>query len=450
MALKPSVIYPGQVSIADLASYPYGKAQNDLVEGDGIGTPLEEKLVNEIFGFQQALLVDAGITPSNAPEAVGSSQYLDAIKKIANGALILHRGAQEWQSVQVGGSLIDYPFLVAPLQSSLWFPGRQSIVAVGSNDAPAAVYLRSQDGTEWDPGTGNAFDMYSGNLLQQPVCVAPGAGGEWLMGINQSGDGLVRRVTSHGNGFNDRVPSGATNVTAVHYALGRYLVALGSGVVERSATFTSGWTASSTFASSMTLATEGVPGGEFADDGVSVILLCTRCIFSSSDRFRVWKSTDLGATWTQAFAGDAGITGMNIVWDAAAGKFYALQSNGKLHSSPDGSVWTSVGTTVVTEANGAIVKHGTLAVAGKCLAKLIAPAASASSHYGGILYSTDGGASWFPSLFAKGFGNISTDVTITARDPEALIAANGRFYVSDGLKVFRSGVLAAPTLSAFP
>jgi hypothetical protein len=41
MALNPSVTYSGQVATTDLGGYPLGKAQDELVSGDGTGTPLE-------------------------------------------------------------------------------------------------------------------------------------------------------------------------------------------------------------------------------------------------------------------------------------------------------------------------------------------------------------------------------------------------------------------------
>src|ERR1700753_3460764 len=82
MALNPKLRYPGQVPVG-ASGYPYGAAQNDLVEDDGTGTPYEKDLVNDVFGFQQALLAEASITPSGEPDAVGASDYLNALKVVA-------------------------------------------------------------------------------------------------------------------------------------------------------------------------------------------------------------------------------------------------------------------------------------------------------------------------------------------------------------------------------
>ena len=81
MAIAPKDIYVGQV--ASDAAYPYGKARNLSVEGDGTGTPWEEKHVNDLWGFLQSLLDAVDATPSGTPDKVGASQYLDAIEAIA-------------------------------------------------------------------------------------------------------------------------------------------------------------------------------------------------------------------------------------------------------------------------------------------------------------------------------------------------------------------------------
>ena len=80
MAINPSVKYAGKIT-APSVEYPLGKAQNITVPGDGTGTPWEKDLLNDIFGFQQALLGDAGEAPSGIPDKVGASQYLKVLFK---------------------------------------------------------------------------------------------------------------------------------------------------------------------------------------------------------------------------------------------------------------------------------------------------------------------------------------------------------------------------------
>lgn len=81
MALVPSAAYPSQTD-AD-ANYPQGKARNAGSFQDGTGTPLEKNWVNDLWGFEQALLAAGGVTPSGTPDQVGASDYLTATKAVA-------------------------------------------------------------------------------------------------------------------------------------------------------------------------------------------------------------------------------------------------------------------------------------------------------------------------------------------------------------------------------
>lgn len=83
MAIKPDVLYPGKITPAS-SQYPYGKARNVSTPGDGTGTPWEENIVNDIFGFQQAILDAGSVIPSGTPDYVGASQYLTALQNVVN------------------------------------------------------------------------------------------------------------------------------------------------------------------------------------------------------------------------------------------------------------------------------------------------------------------------------------------------------------------------------
>lgn len=77
----PSSKYPANTAV-DLVNYPQGKARNVTASGDGTGTPLDKDWVNDWFGFQQALVALAGITPNGTPDTAVSSQALQAIQAI--------------------------------------------------------------------------------------------------------------------------------------------------------------------------------------------------------------------------------------------------------------------------------------------------------------------------------------------------------------------------------
>jgi len=79
MAIIPNNEYASQVASGD-AGWPLGKAKNVVVSGDGTGTPLDSEWLNDLWGFLQAVLAEAGATASGNPDRVGASQYLDAIQ----------------------------------------------------------------------------------------------------------------------------------------------------------------------------------------------------------------------------------------------------------------------------------------------------------------------------------------------------------------------------------
>jgi hypothetical protein len=112
MAIRPKIQYGPQVEAGD-PGYPYGKARNNSVPGDGSGTPYEEDLVNDIFGMQQSLLVEAGVTPSGVPDKVGASDYLDAILQLIENGLIALTGRESvWTAQNFFTSTIQFLGLV--------------------------------------------------------------------------------------------------------------------------------------------------------------------------------------------------------------------------------------------------------------------------------------------------------------------------------------------------
>lgn len=74
--------YPSQAA-ADGVNYPLaGKARNVVASGDNTGTPLEKDWMNDLFGWQQALMAQASLTPNGAVETQIASQLLQAIQSI--------------------------------------------------------------------------------------------------------------------------------------------------------------------------------------------------------------------------------------------------------------------------------------------------------------------------------------------------------------------------------
>lgn len=93
MALDYTDRYPGQVDTGD-PNFPHGKAQDISVEGDGSGTPFQADIVNDIWGFLQAILVAAALTPSGLVDNANVSQYLSGLELIFDANNVTHQGVQ--------------------------------------------------------------------------------------------------------------------------------------------------------------------------------------------------------------------------------------------------------------------------------------------------------------------------------------------------------------------
>jgi hypothetical protein len=104
MALIPKDAYPDQV-VDDDPAYPQGKARNVLIAGDNTGTPFEQAWLNDLWGFLQALLGGAGITPSGDPDKVGASQYLEALTELFDNAEEIAQLTGEFHTVEASGTL---------------------------------------------------------------------------------------------------------------------------------------------------------------------------------------------------------------------------------------------------------------------------------------------------------------------------------------------------------
>lgn len=114
MAINPESRYPGKINPAS-TDYPYGAARNITLPGDGTGTPWEAAIVNDLFGFQQALLARAGVTPSGDPDTAVTSQYLTALS-----ALVMSR-IRTYADLQA----VDTSEITAVNLDELW-PGNQT------------------------------------------------------------------------------------------------------------------------------------------------------------------------------------------------------------------------------------------------------------------------------------------------------------------------------------
>jgi hypothetical protein len=176
MAINPSIRYSGRTDTSDPA-YPRGKARNVAVVGDGTGTPWEKDLVNDLFGFQQALLGAALIVPSGTPDKVGASQYLDAVELAAEGAhavfSVTHPafGADPTGGVDCAAAFNAANGAAAALGGRLFIP---------PGSFKTTTPLVTTPGVTWEGVSGKSF-VYINHATNNLLRLSAGVGGQGVV-----------------------------------------------------------------------------------------------------------------------------------------------------------------------------------------------------------------------------------------------------------------------------
>jgi len=291
MALVPSSRYPGQTDSA--AVYPHGKARNAGSFQDGTGTPLEKDWLNDLWGFLQALLTNAKITPSGSPDEVGASQYLEAVQYAANAA----------SERTVLGTWTTLAGAFSQSQSDvLWSDDLELFVTVG---ASSTAYT-SPDAINWTsraPGA-NVTALAASSSLG---IVAVGNTGA----VTHSTDAVTWAAQTSGT-----VES--LQGVAVHGAL---FIAVGNAGTIITSPDGAAWTARTSGVAVQLL-------GVGTDGTLAVVVGASGTILTSPD----------GITWTAQTSGVAVSLG-DVVWNGSL--FIVAGSSGTILTSPDGITWTA-------------------------------------------------------------------------------------------------------------
>jgi len=392
MALDPKTRYPGQVSTLD-PGYPNGKAQNIVVVNDGTGTPWEQDLVNDFLGFEQALLDAARITPTNTPDKVGASQYLDALRDACRRE-IQKKQAINWPE---RGSFHDAGDLVTPdgPVDIAWAPtlgvslGGRYVVISPSNTSGFRPWS-SEDGTEWDhSGLNNAAYQC---VAYGKINGAPGFLMTWAAptGYYTSVDGLAWGPLSA------TVPAHAVACWAESLSL--WVLAGDAGVIYTSPTGLAGsWTVRTT------------PGAWVSGCGGARRIVWNGSLFvilPLGSYSKCLTSPD-GINWTERALGGSGLW-VGVAYSSYDGLWMAIGNGLGYSTSPDGLTWTL--TPGPPAAND-------LAVIGPLWVMV-----TQSASFGGIAYSTNKGASW--STVAVGNHRVAT------AGWNRIVVADGRFVVA--------------------
>jgi hypothetical protein len=108
MAINPQVKYSGKVTPGN-SDYPYGSARNVTTPNDGTGTPWDDDAINDVFGFQQALLGGDGIVPSGNAETSLVSQYMQGLEAIIKKRMRVYANTGDTNDIssKIGGIVND-------------------------------------------------------------------------------------------------------------------------------------------------------------------------------------------------------------------------------------------------------------------------------------------------------------------------------------------------------
>ena len=334
MSLIPSSRYPAQTDTAP--AYPQGKARNAGSYQDGTGTPLEKDWINDIWGFMQALIVRAGITPSGTPDEVGASDALDAVDAIATSNAQHQISATRLRMRQIG---IPNPF--ASVTTGLGVISRAAtdggvIAAKGGSTGVHIVY----DDDETDP-TGSLVSVTS-------VVTGIARNGSRLLAIG-SGGNFCCFSTNEGASWSAGSALAAAAIDIVYNVThSRFMASfVVSEDVAQDVDGASTWTS---VATGLTSAQSGIA---VLSDGTTVV-----AGLDGSGDVDFAVSGNGGGTWSVAGgtvpnAGDYDDSGW-VTGDGGATVFHAGRAIGgtelRVCSSTDGLAWTLIAT-VVTGVN---------------------------------------------------------------------------------------------------
>jgi len=354
--------FPTQMDGTDLGNYPYGKARNIVVPGDGTGSPWVAAVLNDIFGFQQKLLTEAGISPSGNPETILASNYWDALINAIDANVPLPSTIEIGDPVR--GILWTLNTNHSPTGSKQWngvaYGKDGRFVAVAITGGADRVMYSPDGGLNWFTGnliTANDWRKvaYSPTLDRFVAVASSGAGNRAMTsddgGLNWTvwgtpannewwdvcwGDGLFVAVSTGVAGTGNRVMTSADGAAwtirtsaadhdwqSVAYGGGKYVAVAASGagtrVMESSDAIT--WTLRFSAADNLWR---------------SVAYNPTYNRFAAVSSVGVMTSDNGGVSWTIRTAPSQ--VWVSVIW--ARNRLIAVSTSGEVMTSKDGITWT--------------------------------------------------------------------------------------------------------------
>lgn len=171
MAINPTSEFPGKIDNTDLANYPYGKARNITTPNDGTGTPWVANLLNDLFGFQQAMLNQVGVAPSGTPETIVASQYLSALITLMESRFNQRLSPSAVQNVAIGsGNSREYKRLTYNSGGNITVTLNAPTPDAEGNFGQTVTFDKQGANVDFIPGGGvSPIDVAAGTTLDLTV-----------------------------------------------------------------------------------------------------------------------------------------------------------------------------------------------------------------------------------------------------------------------------------------
>lgn len=403
--LIPSTRYSGQTDTPG-ATYPHGKARNAGSFQDGTGTPLEKDWINDLWGWMQALVGRAGITPSGDADTATASDLADAVEVIAS-ELAVDEFAK--RRIRLRHIAAQTPFAIGIDLAAGFISAAstrpQTVLCV---KAGASSVLRVRDADDHADVAGDVASITS-----EVVGVARGAA-DRLVAVG-SGGNFCCFSTNDGTSWSAGSSLGAApNAIVYNTTFSRFMVTF--AVAETVAQDVDG---ASTWAAVATGLTSAQAGIAVLSSGVTVV-----AGLDGSGDLDIARSTDGGATWSVAGGtvpnpSDYDQAGW-VVGDEGDTVYHAGPCNSgtqiRICSSEDGLTWTLLAT--ITAADAATSAGFVKLMLCPDTGLLVCWWRSSGSLFSGdvLIASTDGGVTWSEKTY------------ITATDRDAIGVANGRIF----------------------
>jgi photosystem II stability/assembly factor-like uncharacterized protein len=313
-------------------AFPDVLAQNATGSGTTDGTPINEDVVNDVWGFFQALLNEADATPSGDCEANGASQLLNAIKTViaaVNFETNRKRSLENVFASELNSTAAWTDIIYAIIGSKDYAATSQGFgwLALGAEGLQSSPIGISKS---WVERTVVTSPPRAGCLVNESALtyIIVGAAG----GIETSTDLASWTARTADGGYTDTFYAAASAA----YAAGKLAIVVGeNGEIQTSDDDGATWTARTPAASYG----DDFRGAAFGLAGVTprMVIVGEGGEIQYSDDGTTWTHADAAATYTGTFYA--------IAWGVAPDGAYvwvAVGEDNEIQYSHDGITWQHV------------------------------------------------------------------------------------------------------------